>query len=288
MAIPLLLRFKRSAGSPIIKLQKSPIAKPTKKMRTLLSLLIVAIVAGGCANENDRNPVFEEEYHLNILYGTIQNYSGNDGQWLNVYQAEADAPTPVYIWAHGNGHTYMDAHEKYESFIRVLLEQGISVISWESIKQMTESNYTAILDDADIMFQWLKENAGTYNIDTTQIIVGGHSRGTIASWRLAHSGESGIKGIYQGDTAGSLDDINDVLGNIITENSPPIRMAYTQNKSVNDGQHDPNEGQKLIDIYRNLGFEEEDSRLLVNQGFPSMTELGLYTDLLPFCRLVLE
>jgi acetyl esterase/lipase len=252
-----------------------------------LIMILVATLFVGCAKK-DASPVQDEKYHLNILYGTIENYTGNDGQWLNIYQAESNEPTPVYIWAHGNGHTYMDAHEKYEPFITTLLENGISVISWESIKQMDESNFMDILDDADLMFQWVKANAATYNLDMTKIILGGHSRGTIASWRLAHRGDVGIKGIFHGDAAGNLDDVNDSLGNLITADAPPIRMSYTQNKVTNDGQHDPNEGQKIIDIYRSLGFSEEDSRLLENQGYPSMTELGFYNDLLSFCLYVLD
>ena len=256
-------------------------------MNTRLGFFLIFLLVG-CSSKDDATPNLKGEYHLNILYGKIENYTGNDGQWLNVYQAESKIPTPIYIWAHGNGHTYMDAHEKYQPFITTLLENGISVISWESIKQMDESNYMKILDDADLMFQWVKDNAQTYNFDITNIIVGGHSRGTIASWRLAHSGYAGIKGIYHGDAAGNLDDVNVVLGNLITVNSPPIRMSYTRNKNNNDGQHDPNEGQKIINIYRDLDFSEDDSKLLVNQGFPSMTELGFYKDLLPFCLYVVE
>lgn len=250
-----------------------------------IAIILIVFLSLKCTKNNNNH---EQAYQLNILYGSVENYSGNDGQWLNVYQAASEVPTPVFIWAHGNGHTYMDAHEKYESFITLLLERGISVVSWESIKQMDDSNYMDILDDADRMFQWVKENAQTYNLDMTQVIIGGHSRGTIASWRLAQSGDSGIKGIYHGDAAGNLDDVNDALGNLITVNSPPICMSYNQNKITNDGQHDPNEGQKIIDIYRNLGFSEDDSRLLVNQGYPSMIELGFYDNLLPFCLYVLD
>lgn len=256
------------------------------KSKTLLILLAIILV--GCSTEDTVNPNQEGGYYFNILYGSIESYTGNDGQWLNVYQATSNEPTPVYIWAHGNGHTYMDAHEKYEPFITELLENGISVISWESIKQMNESNFIVILDDADLMFRWVKDNAQNYNLDTTKIIVGGHSRGTIASWRVAQSSDPGIIGIYHGDAAGNLDDVNDALGDLVSAQSPPIRMAYTQNYVTNDGQHDPNEGQKIIDIYRNLGFSEEDSRLLENQGYPSMTELGFYENLLPFCLYVLE
>ncbi len=252
-----------------------------------IALILVLSFLSGC-DKNDINKSHDIKYHLNILYGNMENYTGNDGQWLNIYQAASNEPTPVYIWAHGNGHTYMDAHEKYEPFITTLLENGISVISWESIKQMDEFNFMDILNDADLMFQWVKTNAQTYNLDITKVIMGGHSRGTIASWRLAHIGDSGIKGIYHGDAAGNLDDVNSALGNLITVNSPPIRMSYTQNKITNDGQHDPNEGQKIIDIYRSLGFSEEDSKILLNQGYPSMTELGFYEDLLSFCLYVLD
>jgi hypothetical protein len=258
-----------------------------KPLFKAIIMLLIAILVVGCF-KNDQNTVHDENYHLKMLYGDIENYTGNDGQWLNIYQAASVEPTAVYIWAHGNGHTYMDAHEKYEAFITELLENGISVISWESIKQMDEANIMDILDDADLMFQWVKANAQSYNLDMTKVIVGGHSRGTIASWRLAQSGDSGIIGIYHGDAAGNLDDVNDILGNLIRVDSPPIRMSYTQNKITNDGQHDPNEGQKIIDIYRNLNFSEEDSKLLLNQGYPSMSELGFYDDLLSFCLYVLD
>jgi acetyl esterase/lipase len=262
----------------------------SEDLKIILKGIVVLIIASFLANcsRDDKMNLPPEGYQLDILYGEVENYTGNDGQWLNVYQAAAETPTPVYIWAHGNGHTYRDAHEKYKPFVTELLENGISVVSWESIKQMDETNYPAILDDADLMFQWLKDNAATYNLDMTQVVIGGHSRGTIASWRVAQSGDAGIKGIYHGDAAGNLDDVNDALGDLITVNSPPIRMSYTQNKVTNDGQHDPNEGQKIIDRYLDLGFSEEDARLLENQGFPSMEALGFYEDLFSFCLYVLD
>lgn len=260
-------------------------------MNNLLIFGLAIFLSIACKKEEpvtEQNQTLENEYHLSIQYGDTSNYTGGDGQWLNIYQAASSNPTPVFIWAHGNGHTYMDAHEKYEPFITSLLSNKISVISWESIKQMDELNYMKILDDADLMFQWVKNNAQKYNLDITKIIIGGHSRGTIASWRVAHSGDSGIKGIYHGDAAGNIDDVNDALGNLITINSPPIRMSYTQNFTTNDGQHDPNEGQKIIDIYTNLGFNSENSKLLINQGYPSMINLGFYEDLLPFCQYVTD
>ncbi len=257
-----------------------------RKFFFVLVLVLSATSLISCTSNGGAGEEKVAEYRLDILYGNIENYTGNDGQWLNIYQATSQSPTPVYVWAHGNGHTYRDAHLMYEPFIDVLRENGISVVSWESIKQMDENNYTAIMMDADIMFQWLKDNASFYNLDMSKVIVGGHSRGTIASWYLAQSGDPGILGIYYGDASGNLDDVN-ALFSQITASSPPIRMAYTQNKTTNDGQHDPNEGQKIIDLYRELGFSEEDSRLLEDQGYPSMVKLGFYSELLVFCQYVL-
>lgn len=142
-------------------------------MKNKLSLFFLLIFLGACSGKDEVRSNLEGGYYLNILYGTTENYTGNDGQWLNVYQAESRVPTPVYIWAHGNGHSYMDAHEKNEPFITSLLENGISVISWESIKQMDESNFMKILDDADLMFQWVKDNAQSYNLDMTKVFIGG-------------------------------------------------------------------------------------------------------------------
>lgn len=276
------LRFQEfsTLGSSFRVLMKQPI--------TTFIFFFLVVLTLGCSSSTDTQVINDKTYHLDIAYGTTTNYTGNDGQWLNVYQAISVSPTPVYIWAHGNGHTYRDAHEKYESFITILIENGISVISWESYKQMDESNYLKIMNDADLMFQWVQKNAQIYNLDLSKIVIGGHSRGTIASWKLAHSGYAGIQGIYHGDAAGLLDDVNEALGNLITSNSPPICMSYTQNNLTNDGVHDPNEGQKIIALYRNLGVNEKDSRLLMNQGYPSMTKLGFYNNLLPFCQYVFE
>jgi hypothetical protein len=247
-----------------------------RKLTILLLLLL--LVLSGCNTKEQEDFIF----HLNLAYGDITSYTTNDGQWLNIYQAISDSPTPVYIWAHGNGHTYKDAHQKYRPFIDALLEEGISVISWESYREMTEDNYLDIMADALLMFDWVQEHATEYNLDLNNIIIGGHSRGTIASWELAHSGYSGIKGIYYGDAAGNLYTVEDTY-QYISNDSPPILLSYTASKVNNDGVHDPNSGQLIIDIYIDNGFASNQARLLENQGYPSMSELGFYSKLVEFC-----
>lgn len=250
--------------------------------RKLSFIIILVIMLTGCKTTKHQKYI----YHLDLSYGDVSNYTSNDGQWLNIYQAISDTPTPVYIWAHGNGHTYRDAHLKYRSFIDALIEDGFTVISWESYKQMDENNYEDIMADASLMFEWVKENATEYNIDLNNIIIGGHSRGTIASWGLAHSGYSGIKGIYYGDAAGNLYSIEESL-QFITIDSPPIVLSYTGSKADNDGVHDPNSGQLIIDSYSNNGFSSNKYQLFENQGYPSLSELGFYSNLVEFCNTVI-
>ncbi len=64
-----------------------------KRIVKYIIILLVASLAVSCSKKE--NTVLDEHYHLNILYGDIENYTGNDGQWLNLYQAESNKPTPV-------------------------------------------------------------------------------------------------------------------------------------------------------------------------------------------------
>ena len=61
-------------------------------MNTRLGFFLIFLLVG-CSSKDDATPNLKGEYHLNILYGKIENYTGNDGQWLNVYQAESKIPT---------------------------------------------------------------------------------------------------------------------------------------------------------------------------------------------------
>jgi hypothetical protein len=63
-------------------------------------LILSAIFVFSCPPVDMNKQDIPLEYKLDILYGSVEDYSGNDGQWLNLYQAESATPTPVYIWAH--------------------------------------------------------------------------------------------------------------------------------------------------------------------------------------------
>jgi hypothetical protein len=89
--------------------------------------------------------------HSNVSYGP------SDQNWLNIYDATNSGPRPVFIWAHSAGGT---ANTANNSFVDPLKKVGITSISWESLTKISseEELYTQ-WNDAELMLQWVKDNA---------------------------------------------------------------------------------------------------------------------------------
>ena len=134
------------------------------------------------------------------LFGQIKtpthahvSYGPEDRQWLNLYLPSGDEPAPVFLYAHHNAATADDVKSDWAD---ATVAAGIAIVSWESIAQVKgPQDGLTCMADADIMFAWIKDNARTYNLDVNNIIIGGQSRGSGVSWRLAHSQNAGIVGI---------------------------------------------------------------------------------------------
>ena len=76
-----------------------------------------------------------------------------DRQFLDLYKAESECPTPIYFDAHhGGGNTSIP-----DSLVNNLNAQGISIISWESLPTISSSEEAQTgWDDAELMFQWIE------------------------------------------------------------------------------------------------------------------------------------
>jgi hypothetical protein len=59
----------------------------SEDLKIILKGIVVLIIASFLANcsRDDKMNLPPEGYQLDILYGEVENYTGNDGQWLNVY-----------------------------------------------------------------------------------------------------------------------------------------------------------------------------------------------------------
>jgi carboxylesterase type B len=142
--------------------------------------------------------------------------------------------------------------------------EGISTISWESLPRMRDLGAAeTIWSDAKVMFQWVKENAAKYNLDPDRIIIGGHSRGTAASWQLAHS-------------------LDPAIHDQIKAESPPIMITYwCTPENTQKNIHDPKYGLAVEARYKELG---NGKKVKIIHSVPYET---LYDYVVEFCKSVL-
>lgn len=195
------------------------------------------------------------------LFGQIKtpthakvSYGPEDRQWLNLYLPSGDEPAPVFLYAHHNAAT---ADDVKSSWADPTVAAGIAIVSWESIAKVKspQQGMTCVMD-ADVMFDWVKDNAATYNLDVDNIFIGGQSRGSGVSWRLAHSQKDGIVGIYMGQALPG-ESFNERMLEPITKKAPPIFLAYRKEPGVVGDIHDPAHGLRVVERYKELGIGDK-------------------------------
>ncbi|MCI5057117.1 MAG: T9SS type A sorting domain-containing protein [Flavobacteriales bacterium] len=196
--------------------------------------------------------------HSNISYGTETR------QFLDIYLGISACPTPVYFHAHFNGGTTAMPSSITDS----MTYNGISVVSWESLTTITTAaDIQTGWNDAELMFNWVKSNASTYNFDTTNFIIGGSSRGSILSWKEAHKIDPDIKGLYMYNalpTNAWADSTIWYPPNDVNPKSPPIFFVYNREPGcssdpINPDIHDPNNGIIIQNRYDFLGIGDRDT-----------------------------
>jgi len=186
-----------------------------------------------------------------------------------ILKAESFEPSPVYLFAHGNGGTAnLNAGELGQFVIA-----GYSVISWESVTKLDGASFAEDLAtckaDLELVFAWFKENAAVYNFDPNAVVIGGRSRGSICSWDMTHSGKPEIQGLYMYNALpdGVWTGTNDPwLLAITAEKSPPAYLVFgpecprpiTQDCVPSPDprdRHSPRNGQKIVERYTQLSLK---------------------------------
>lgn len=206
-------------------------------------------------NPESNNPLTKSLGELGIKYGS------EDRQFLDLYKAESDCPTPIYFDAHGNGGNTTIPN----SLIDGLNAQGITIIAWESLTSVnTPEEVETGWSDAELMFQWVIDNAETYNLDTSEIIIGGSSRGSILSWVYGHRSNTNIKGLYMYNalpsTVWSFPSWWLPTENVNLD-SPPIYFVYNREPGssidpTDPDIHDPNNAITIVNQYESFGIED--------------------------------
>ncbi|MEO0340423.1 MAG: hypothetical protein AAF242_14580, partial [Bacteroidota bacterium] len=80
------------------------------------------------------------------------SYGPEDRQFVDIYLAPSDQPTPVYFDAHGNGGTT----NMPDAIITDLKAAGISTVAWESLTSVNTPEQVEIgWTDAELMIKWV-------------------------------------------------------------------------------------------------------------------------------------
>ncbi len=215
-------------------------------------------VASAAAAINERGVSGESGEPIRHQYGT------EDRQWLLHYPSSNGEPSPVYFYAHARGNNPRQA----EKFVDDLLSCGVSVISWNSIRDIqTLDQVRKSWEDAETAFQWVINNADELGLNPRYVVIGGTSRGSVISWPLAHSGHPAIRGICMQEAlpikAWQLPNVWLPTENV-NKHSPPMQLTYFRVPGVSDlperhrafDNHDPKFGQRIADRYAQEGIRE--------------------------------
>lgn len=103
---------------------------------------------------------------------------GSDRKWqvLDVYRPKgAEGKLPVIVSIHGGGWTYGDK-ERYQYYCMDLACRGFAVVNF-TYRVAPEFKFPASLEDTNLVFSWVLENATRYGFDTDYVFAVGDSAG---------------------------------------------------------------------------------------------------------------
>ena len=114
--------------------------------------------------------------HQNVAYGD------HERQVLDYWQAEADSPTPLFVWIHGGGFSHGDKASLPEALLTACLKAGISCASI-NYRLSNHAPYPAQMHDSARAIQFLRSKAIEWNLDADRFAAGGGSAGSgISQW----------------------------------------------------------------------------------------------------------
>lgn len=128
-------------------------------------------------------PVLPEPTQPNVAYGT------HERQVLDFYQAKSGKPTPLLFFIHGGG--WVAGDKNSVGGMLKLLDAGISVVSinyrysWQAQLAGVKPPVKWPLQDAARALQFVRSQAGEWNLDKERIGASGVSAGACSSLWLA-------------------------------------------------------------------------------------------------------
>jgi hypothetical protein len=187
---------------------------------------------------------------------TNVSYGPETRQWMNIAVPVAAEPSGIFFWAHANGG---NPNSLTPEEANAMIDNGYAVVSWGSVGQLTSlTEIETGWADAQVVFDYVRANAATWNMDPNNIIIGGRSRGSIVSWKLAQSAHPAIVGIYMYNALpqGVWVDLEvwDPAAEVTAE-APLTYLVYGPEWGSSDG-HAPDNVAPVEAKYTELGIED--------------------------------
>lgn len=115
-----------------------------------------------------------ERYRItpNLTYLTANGYDAK----LDVYRFQTDKPNATLIYIHGGGWQSGYSKEQYTHWLLPYLHMGWNIVNVE-YRHSAISLAPAAVEDCLCALRWVYRNARQYNIDTSRLVVTGHSAG---------------------------------------------------------------------------------------------------------------
>lgn len=104
------------------------------------------------------------------------HYAAKKAQILDVYRPKGeDGALPVIVSVHGGGWIYGDK-DVYQWYCMSLAQRGFAVVNF-TYRLAPEHKYPAGIEDTNLVFEWIRENAQLYGFDTKNVFAVGDSAG---------------------------------------------------------------------------------------------------------------
>lgn len=154
--------------------------------RLLLAFTVLASASfSGVGYAQDKKPAAKAKAtpeptptHADVAYDKY------DATRIDFWQAEGDGPRPLHVYIHGGGWTGGD--KSTVKGVQSYLDQGISVAA-VNYRLSGEAPLPAPVHDAARAIQFLRHQAGKWNIRKDRIVLTGGSAGACTSmWILCH------------------------------------------------------------------------------------------------------
>jgi hypothetical protein len=182
------------------------------------------------------------------------SYGPESRQTMNIALPGTPNPSGIFFWAHANGGS---PDSLQEPDANAMLESGYAVVSWGSVGKLeAEADVLMGWADAQVVFDHVRANAATWNMDPDNIIIGGRSRGSIVSWPLAQSGHPSIVGIYMYNALPSAvwqEGASWTPDDEVTADAPPTYLVYGPPWGSSDG-HAPDNVLPIEAAYDSFGI----------------------------------